>query len=375
MASRLVRRVAILGCRGFPSTYGGFETAVREIAPIWQNQGLSVTVYCRDRKEGQLSWIHNGVCCRWTPGIDNKSASTLSFGLTSNLDAALRSYDAALILNVANGFFLPLLRMSGVGTALNTDGIEWERGKWGSAARQVFLAGARASARFADVLVSDSRAIGDIWSDTFGVETEFIPYGARVLEGIGERRVRDLGLEPGTYALVVARLIPENNVDLTLNALQTGSSVPAVIVGSANYNAPIVTRLRSLSPGSPIKWLGHVDDQDLLNELWANAGVYVHGHSVGGTNPALLQALGAGSPTVALDTVFNREVLGFEDQLYASDAHQLAAKIRAVLGDPVLRARWSARGREIVRERYDWHDIAYRYREALELAASRRQRT
>lgn len=375
MANRPVRKVAILGCRGFPSTYGGFETAIREIAPIWQRQGLSVTVYCRDRPNRQLGWSHDEIQCRWTPGLDNKSTSTLSFGLSSHLDASLRGYDAALVLNVANGFFLPLLRARGVGTALNTDGIEWERGKWGSTARRVFLAGARASARYADVLVADSRAISDIWSDTFGVESEFIPYGARILEGVGDEKVRALGLEPETYALVVARLIPENNIDLTLDALEADHSVPAVIVGGANYSAPIETRLRSLRPDSPIKWLGHVDDQELLNQLWANAGVYVHGHSVGGTNPALLQALGAGSPTVAINTAFNREVIGCDDQLYGTDADRLGEMIRTTLGDSALRARWSERGREIVRERYNWEDIADRYREALELAASRRRRS
>lgn len=366
------RKIAILGSRGYPSTYGGFETMVREIAPIWADQGLAVTAYCRERVGKARTWQEGGVICRWTPGFDNKSASTLTYGLSSHLDASIRGFDAALVLNVANGFFLPLLKARGIGTALNTDGIEWERGKWGRTAKRVFLASAHASARHADVLVADSQEINKIWQRQFGVSSEFIPYGAPVLDGTGDDLVRQQGLRPGGYVLVVARLTPENNVGLTLDALDQGSPVPAVVVGDANYDSPIESRLRALDSRSPVRWLGHVSDQELLNSLWANAGVYVHGHSVGGTNPALLQALGAGAPTLALDTPFNREVVGFEDQLYPADAARLGTMIRRVLIDEDLRRAWATRGRETVRARYDWADVAARYLDALELAAARR---
>lgn len=311
-----------------------------------------------------------GVACRWTPGRDSKSLSTLSYGLTSHLDAARRPFDAALVLNVANGFFLPALRAKGIGTAVNTDGIEWERGKWGTAARRVFRAGARCTARYADVLIADSEEIGRIWQEQFGVESLFIPYGAPVLNDVAEDRVRALSLQPGTYALVVARLIPENNVEMTLDAIESlAGRVPAVVVGSANYEAPIETRLRTLDHQGRIRWLGHVSDQVLLNQLWAHAGVYVHGHSVGGTNPGLLQALGAGAPTLALDTAFNREVVRDQDMLFAPSAPALAAKIDGVLGNELLRREMARRGRAIIAERYSWPDVANRYLRALEAAA------
>jgi glycosyltransferase involved in cell wall biosynthesis len=359
-------RIAILGSRGFPSTYGGYETLVRYLARSWVDRGLDVTVYCREKQGRRSEWSEEGVTCRWTPGRESKSLSTLSYGLSAHLDASRRGFDAALVLNVANGFFLPTLRAAGIATAVNTDGIEWERGKWGATAKRVFKAGARATASYADVLIADSRAIADIWLETFGVRSTFVPYGAPVLEGVDCDRVRAQGLEPGGYALVVARVIPENNLELILDGLELLSPrVPAVIVGSANYDEPVERRLRELDERGAVRWLGHVSDQALLTQLWANCGIYLHGHSVGGTNPALLQALGAGAPTLALETKFNREVIAREDQLFPADPAALAPMISAVLGDDARRAELARHGQARVAAHYDWDYVSERYFGAL----------
>jgi glycosyltransferase involved in cell wall biosynthesis len=361
-----VLRIAILGSRGFPSTYGGYETLVRHLARRWVAEGHDVTVYCRSRSESRRQWTTEGVLCRWTPGIESTSFSTLSFGATAHLDAALRNFDVVLVLNVANGFFLPLLKARGIPSVVNTDGIEWERGKWGTLARRVFLTGAQFSARYADRLVADSQAIGDIWQQKFGVESRFIPYGAMVSNGHSGERIEVLGLEPERYVLAVARLIPENNVDLILDAVDRGDiASPVVIVGSAASKVPLEQRLRELERRGRVRWMGHVSDQELLLELWGNCGVYVHGHSVGGTNPALLQALGAGAPTLALDTVFNREVIGASEQLFPAQPALLAARIKEVLADAEIRARFRSRGQEIIRDRYSWDEVCQAYMEAL----------
>jgi len=292
----------------------------------------------------------------------------LSFGATSHIDAASRGYDAALVLNVANGFYLPLLRARRIPTVVNTDGIEWERGKWSRTAQRVFYRGAALTARHADVLVADSQVIARVWNRLFDVSARFIPYGAPVVDGVGDDRIRELGLTRRAYALVVARLIPENNVELTLDALalMREQRLPAVIVGSANFASPLESRLRDLDSRGHLRWLGHVDDQDLLTQLWVNCGAYVHGHSVGGTNPALLQALGAGAPTLALDTEFNREVIEREEQLFPKDPVALAERIEKLLGDPVSQDRFAAHGRTVVAERYAWEDVSNAYLDALE---------
>jgi glycosyltransferase involved in cell wall biosynthesis len=360
-------KLAILGSRGFPSTYGGYETLVRYLARDWTQRGHEVTVYCRTRDEGRRTWLTEGVRCIWTPGHDSKSLSTLSFGATSHIDAAIRGYDAALVLNVANGFYLPLLRARGIPTVVNTDGIEWERGKWGVTARRVFYLGASLTARHADTLVADSQAIAKIWRQLFSVRSRFIPYGADVLEDIGEDRIAELGLTARYYILVVARLIPENNVELVLDALDMlPNDTPAVIVGSANYESQLEERLRDLDHRGRLQWLGHVSDQALLTQLWAHSGAYVHGHSVGGTNPGLLQALGAGAPTLALDTEFNREVLGSDEQLFGPEPRELALRLEELLDGDEIQRRFSEHGRAVIVERYSWDDVSSSYLETLE---------
>jgi glycosyltransferase involved in cell wall biosynthesis len=359
-------RIGILGCRGFPSTYGGYETLVRHLARRWVADGHDVTVYCRTREDSRRTWTTEGVKCRWTPGLDSTSLSTLSFGATSHLDAMFRDYDAVLVLNVANGFFLPLLKARRIPSALNTDGIEWERGKWGKLARRVFLGGAQLSARYADVLVADSEAIAAIWKTKFGVDSTFIPYGGTIAEAHSSDRIAELGLTPETYVLAVARLTPENNIELLLDAVEAGEiRSPVVVVGSATSGGPIEQRLRDLDRRGRVRWMGHVSDQDLLLELWGQCAVYVHGHSVGGTNPALLQALGAGAPTLALDTVFNREVIKDGEQLFDADPDALAARIKQLLGDPETRARFRKRGQTTVRDRYSWPAVIDGYLGAL----------
>lgn len=358
---------AIIGSRGFPSTYGGYETLVRYLARYMVAQGHHVTVYCRERNDGRRVWVDEGVRCVATRGKDTKQLSTLSFGATSALDASLRRFDAALVLNIANGYWMPMLRAARVPFAVNTDGLEWKRAKWSKLGKTVFRLGAELSARLAPELICDSQALGDIWEAEFGRKSVFIPYGGEVRGAMGDTRIRDLGLRSREYVLSVARLAPENNVELTLDALEhLGEAAPtAVVVGSANFDNPITARLEDLQKEGKVLWLGHVADQDLLAELWQNAGVYVHGHSVGGTNPALLQALGAGSPTLALDTGFNREVLPFEQHLYPPNSGALAERIKSVLANSSKQQALIETGSEAVVARYSWQAVCRDYTDLL----------
>jgi glycosyltransferase involved in cell wall biosynthesis len=145
-----------------------------------------------------------------------------------------------------------------------------------------------------------------------------------------------------------------------------GGGAVGVIVGSGVGRTGIEDRLRSLEADGHILWLGHVHDQALLTQLWAHCAVYVHGHSVGGTNPSLLQALGAGAPTIALDTPFNAEVIRNEAQLYGASPEILTAKIERILQSPDLAVELGRRGQLEVAERYAWSDVCQAYLNVLE---------
>lgn len=364
-------RISILGSRGYPSTYGGFETFVRSIAPWLVAQGHEVTVYGRGNM-GHRESVIDGIRVVETRGVGLKTTSTFTHGLTGAIDCWRDRPDVVLVLNVANGLGIPLLRARGVPVVVNVDGIEWERDKWGRIAKRCFRLGARATARFANVLVADSQEVSRVWAADFGAETTFIPYGADIIDQPSVERVRKLGLEPGRYAIAVARLVPENNVDMFVDAIEhLDWKVPAVVVGAANYRNPLEERLERLSREGKVRWLGHVDDQGLLAELWAHSGVYFHGHSVGGTNPALLQALACSAPTVALDTPYNHEVLRDRGRLVPPDVAAIAAVIDDVLSDPERRAQMASEGRDVVESRYGW-STSHRAYEVIMSAVAKR---
>jgi glycosyltransferase involved in cell wall biosynthesis len=202
------RSVAIIGTRGYPSYYGGFETAVRKLAPYLVDHQWDVTVYGRSADTPLDPNLDLRVEVVTTPGIENKSLSTLSYGFTACLHAAWRKPNVALVMNVANGFWLPLLALRGIPTVVNVDGIEWERAKWGRFAKFVFRLGARLTARFGTVLIADSKEIARRWQADFSRSSLFIPYG-------GDEGVERLDREPFThrrYVLAVARFVPENTV-------------------------------------------------------------------------------------------------------------------------------------------------------------------
>lgn len=360
--------VAILGTRGYPSYYGGFETAVRHLAPYLVDAGWRVTVYGR---RGQISADYSGTDTRVETvevrGVPSKSLSTLTTGYLSSRHARRARPDVALVMNVANGFFLRGLGRANVRTVVNVDGLEWERAKWGRAARAVFRAGARATARHASELVCDAREIQRRWSEDFGRSGVFIPYGAdfdRYPEGVS-------GFEPGSYVLVVARFVPENSIVEIFEAvprIAQGRSV--VLVGSSGFGGEFDSRAKALSESLVnVHWLGHVRDDARLYALWRDAGVYIHGHSVGGTNPALVQAMACGAPVVARDTPYNREVLPASARFFDASCDGIVEAVESVLGDDLAAATMRSDNRARAQERYTWEGVCRDYEVLLRSVA------
>ncbi|WP_295786166.1 glycosyltransferase [uncultured Microbacterium sp.] len=366
------KTVAIIGTRGYPSYYGGFETAVRRLAPYLAERGWDVTVYGR-RGTTVLDdpSADARVGTRVTPGLETKSLSTLSYGLTASLDAARRKPDVALVLNCANGFWLPLLKRRGIPTVVNVDGIEWDRAKWGGLAKKVFREGAVWTARHADRVIYDAKAIEDRWLAEFGRGGDVIAYGGEVPPA----HPVEAGLTHRGYALMVARFVPENTVtDFFEAAREIARTRDVVIVGSSGYGGPIEEAVVELTRSNArVRWFGHVSDDARLHALWQHAGAYFHGHSVGGTNPALVQAMACGAPVVARDTVFNREVLGDAGVFVEPDPRQIAAAVLSLLDDPDRQDLLAQRAQARAVEAYSWDAVHAAYeRSLLAAVASRR---
>jgi glycosyltransferase involved in cell wall biosynthesis len=360
----VVPSVAVLGTRGYPSYYGGFETAVRNLAPELANMGWDVTVYGRPGGT-QPNDRHSDprvIACE-TRGLETRNLSTLSYGLTSAVDAATKRPDVALVMNVANGYFLPLLKARGIPTLVNVDGLEWERDKWSPLAKRTFRTAAKWTAKWASGLVFDAREIERYWQANFGVGGTFIPYGADVPPPLPIPE----GLAHRGYVLMVARFVPENGVSQFFEAVPAiAANCPVVIVGSTGYGGELDEVARRLAAShSSVKWLGHVSNDPLLLSLWQHAGVYFHGHSVGGTNPALVQAMAAGAPILARDTIYNREVLGPGGKFVAADPSAIATAVLQLMDSEVELDEVCQMNVRRAEDHYSWKQVCNDYERAL----------
>jgi glycosyltransferase involved in cell wall biosynthesis len=275
-------------------------------------------------------------------------------------------------MNVANGYWLPLLRAANIPTVVNVDGMEWERDKWSKPAKAIFRAGAQVTAKFANIIVYDSHEIGRRWAKLFGRDGVYIPYGGK--------DPGNLALEPGlrhrAYVLMVARLVPENTVEEFAKAAESlADRYDVVIVGSSGHGGDLEARVSNLAMKLPrVRWLGHIHDDQRLMSLWQHAGVYFHGHSVGGTNPSLVQAMACGSPVIARDTPFNREVLGPTFQYVEPRAAAIAAAADRVMNDRQLQEMLSCTGRIRAAKNYSWTFVNAKYEEVLSILVNSRKR-
>lgn len=358
-------RIALMGTRGAPARYGGFETAVDEIGRRLAAKGHDVTVYCRNGNSGRRRdpATYEGMTLVHLPAARRRTLETLSHTFLSALHAfRVPKYDAVLVCNAANALALPLPRMRRMPFAVHVDGLEWRRTKWGPMGRTYYRMAESLSVRWSDALIADARGIGQYYLDEFGARTAEIAYGAPDGSGIGTHKLESIGLTPGGFHVVVARFEPENHVDLMLEGYRRSNArLPLVVVGSVPYATEHTGRITDLAAGNEaIHLIGGVWDQELLDQLYAGALTYLHGHSVGGTNPSLLRAMGAGTATIAYDIVFNREVAG-PHATYVSSPGEIADALDHAEANPdetLHRGRLLA---ERAREKYDWDAVANEY--------------
>lgn len=354
-------RIAMLGTRGVPARYGGFETAVEEVGARLAEMGDEVIVYCRN--DGQRLREFRGMRLVNLPAIRRKSAETLSHTALSVARSAVRDRpDVAVVFNAANAPLLPVLRAAGIPVAVHVDGLEWKRAKWAGSGARYYRWAERAAVRRANAVIADARAIADHIRAEYGREAIYIPYGAPLVAP-GPQRVGELGLEPNGYHLVVARFEPENHVrEIVGGYVASPARLPLIVVGDAPYSDEYRAAIRASAAADPrVTFRGAIWDQQLLDVLYAHCRSYLHGHSAGGTNPSLLRALGAAAPVTAFDCVFNREVTAGHARFF-TDPADVAAAVTADEAGPREQAISGQAGREHAARTYRWDDVARDYR-------------
>ncbi|MEW6743416.1 MAG: glycosyltransferase [Planctomycetota bacterium] len=370
-------RIAIVGTRGIPARYGGFETFAEELAIRLAGRGHEVTVYTRRGAVPEVGARYRGVRLSSLPTIRHKYLDTVVHTLLSivHLVSHRPRPQIVIVCNGANAVFSWIPRFFGVKTVLNVDGIERLRRKWGLLGRLWYRLGETLARKLPTVVVADARVIQDYYRARHGLETCYIPYGGdHYLNGSapaassaqgssGHDVLRRLGLQPDGYVLYVSRLEPENNAHLVVKAFE-GAATPKrlVVVGDAPYSRSYIRSLRATTD-TRILFPGAIYAEG-YRQLQRHAFAYVQATEVGGTHPALLEAMACGGMVIANDTPENREVLGDAGVLYRrNDVEDLRRCLCNVLNQPEIRARYRARARNRVASCYSWDHVTDQYLE------------
>lgn len=364
-------KIAIMGTRGVPAAYGGFETLAEELGARLVTRGHDVTVYGRSHVIPAHQHEHRGMHVRRLPTIRHKYLDTVAHTGLSVVDGLFRRFDIVLICNNANAPFSIVPRLSGAKVALNVDGLEWHRGKWNRLGRLYYMGCAWLSPRLPIVLISDARVIARWYLERHGKPTHYIPYGSDARRLEPAETLSRLGLTPERYLLYVSRLEPENNAHLVIEAYRQAGGlaglggIPLVVVGDAPYATDYKLVVETAAAAAPGVILPGYIFGDGYGELQSNALAYIQATEVGGTHPALVEAMGRGACILANDVPEHREVLGDAGQYYArNDAGALAAALRGLVHDPAERRRRGDAARARALSEYSWDHVTDEY-EAL----------
>jgi len=360
-AQKTALNIALIGTRGIPANYGGFETCAEEIAIGLVRRGHDVTVYCRPGNAPGDPEEHEGVRLIYRDFIESKFLGTVSHTHRCIRHARRQKYDVLMVFNVANAILTLIPRLTGSRIALNVDGLEWKRAKWGPVAKLYGLFSEWLSTKTAHRVVTDNGAIQDYYEQRYNTPSTFVAYGAHVESSDSPEVIEQYGLTGDDYFFVASRLEPENNADLTIDAFRhVKTNKKLVIAGSANWKSPYIERIQNTADERVI-FLGGVYEPGHIKELHCNCFAYVHGNEVGGTNPALLKALGYGNCVLALDNPFNAEVVADAGLMYNKDSGDLASKMQALVDHPETAEAYRRRGVERIQSAYQWDTITEGY--------------
>jgi glycosyltransferase involved in cell wall biosynthesis len=352
-------KIGILGTRGIPNVYGGFEQFAQYLSVGLKQRGHEVFVYNSSDhpyRESQWQGVNIIHCRDWESRLG--TAGQFFYDYNCLRDAAKRNFDILLQLGyTSNSVWYPIWPKN-ARNVVNMDGLEWKRSKYGPMTRKFLMWAETQAARHGDVLVADSLGIRDHIRERYGREAVFIPYGADIPDTYDPHTLSRWDLTPGEYYMLMARMEPENNIEMIIQGwMASDRKLPLVLVG--NPGNRFGRYLTAAYRDENLRWVGAVYDPSAANALRHYSAFYFHGHSVGGTNPSLLEAMACGCRIAAHDNVFNKTVLEKDARYFSS-----AAEVTALLGESAGEA-FSAdavvRNLEKLKARYRWENIIDAY--------------
>ena len=289
--------------------YSGYETLVRELSERLVLNGHKVTVYCHRKLFNEKPKKVNGINLIYTPSLNSKVFSQLYNSFFSFIHVCFSNNDVVLVVNSANGPFGLLTKIFRKKTCINVDGLEWLRPKWKGFGSIYFKIASKLSTVFFDKIITDSIEMNEVYQDKFGKTSEVIAYGSTMKYNKKSKILEKFSLQKKQYYLIVGRLIPDNNSKVIVEGfLKSNSNKSIVIVGDVPYNDDYANNIKLLS-SNKVVFTGYVNDQVDLTVLYDNCYGYIHGHEFGGSNPTMINALDLNCQILALDTIFNREML------------------------------------------------------------------
>jgi glycosyltransferase involved in cell wall biosynthesis len=362
-------KIAIVGTRGIPNRYGGFERFAEQVSSRFADHGHEVSVYCRRAFVQSDDEYDRRVKRVVVPSLHQKHLDTWVSTFFAAIHAAFRRYDVVLICNVANAPFCYLPRMLGAPVVLNVDGLDRKRSKWNWLGAQVLHFCEWVSSFSSNRLVTDARVIHDYYAEKYDAKSTVIGYGSEM--PAGDYNLNGFRLQPGRYVLYVSRLEPENNPELVLQSWRhVRTDWPLVIVGDNAYKPDYLEQLRELAD-ERVVFTGSVYGDGYWT-LQKHAGIFVFACEIGGVHPALIEAMAAQNATLYLDTPENSETAGDAAIPYAKDEADLAQKLQSLLENEAEREQWAMRAQGRAREMFAWEAVARKYERLFDEVVSKR---
>ncbi len=360
-------KIAIIGSRGYPYVYSGYETLIKELSERLVKRDCEVTVYCHRNLFKEKPAYLNGIKLVYVHTIETKSLSQLIHSFLSMCHAVVSDVDVIFAVNAANGPFGLISKIFRKPTAINVDGLEWLRPKWKGLGGRYFKIAARLSTILFDQIINDSQEMRKVYLNTFKKESVVIAYGATIKKSEDPSLIQQWLINPKEYYLVVGRMIPDNNADIIVKGfLASNSTKKMVVVGDVFYKDKYADELKALKDNRLI-FTGYVHDPEVLAALYQHCYVYVHGHEFGGTNPTMIKAMAYGCAILALNTVFNKEMLNSDSYGIYFEKNQAAVRqqIDYVDQHPEQIKKLSQNSHLGITDKYNWDCITDQYLEVF----------